>query len=263
MHWVDIGVNLPNERLTIEPMLDRAGAAGVKQMILTGTDIIQSEQAAILAGAHPGRLFSTAGVHPHAAKDVTDHFIDTLRQLATRPEVVAIGECGLDFNRNFSPVEQQIYVFEQQLALAGEMGLPVFLHERDAFKQQYSLLRKYRSKLPGGVVHCFTGDRAQMQAYLELDLYIGITGWVCDPTRGKALREAVTGLPLDKLLLETDAPYLKPKTLGQDKIKGVKQNEPCYLPHIAEQLARLMKVNITDLEQHSRQNSQQLFGLDP
>lgn len=261
MHWVDIGVNYPNSRLTIEPLLERAAVAGVNQIILTGTDLAQSEQAATLAVDYPGRLFSTAGVHPHAAKDVPADFLATLSQLGSRPQVVAIGECGLDFNRNFSAPEQQIRVFEQQLELAAELGLPLFLHERDAFKQQYALLSKYRAQLVGGVVHCFTGNIAQMQAYLELDLYIGITGWVCDQTRGNALREAVTCLPLDKLLLETDAPYLKPKTLGQDKIKGVKQNEPCYLPHIAGQLAQLMGVNVTDIQQHCVRNSQKLFGL--
>lgn len=261
MHWVDIGVNLPNSRLKLEPMLARAATADVNKIILTGTDLTQSRQAADLAGDYPGRLFSTAGVHPHSAKDVTDDYLDTIRQLATCPQVVAIGECGLDFNRNFSPPEQQIKVFQQQLELASELALPVFLHERDAFAEQYALLKKYRSQLTGGVVHCFTGDVAQMQAYLELDLYIGITGWVCDQQRGHALREAVTSLPLERLLLETDAPYLRPKTLGEHKIKGVSQNEPCYLPHIAHQLSELMQIELSEIQRHSAYNSHQLFPL--
>jgi TatD DNase family protein len=261
MQWVDIGVNLPNSRLNIEPMLERATSAGVKQIILTGTDITQSGQAAILTTDYPGQLFSTAGVHPHNAKDVDDDYLEALCHLAAMPQVVAIGECGLDFNRNFSPPAQQLRVFEQQLELASELGLPVFLHERDAFEQQYSLLSKYRSQLVGGVVHCFTGDMAQMQAYLDLGLYIGITGWVCDPKRGHTLRAAVCELPLERLLLETDAPYLRPKTLGSEKIKGVDHNEPCYLPHIAHQLAALMQVKLTDIQQHSVNNSQQLFRI--
>ncbi|MFT4941902.1 MAG: TatD DNase family protein [Paraglaciecola sp.] len=261
MHWVDIGVNLPNSRLKIEPMLARAATADVNQIILTGTDLTQSKQAADLAGDYPGRLFSTAGVHPHSAKDVTADYLDTIRQLSACSQVVAIGECGLDFNRNISSPEQQIRVFEQQLELASELHLPVFLHERDAFAEQYALLKKYRSQLTGGVVHCFTGDITQMQAYLELDLYIGVTGWVCDPLRGHALRQAVTNLPVERLLLETDAPYLRPKTLGEQKIKGVSQNEPCYLPHIAHQLSDLMQVDLSDIQRHSANNSQKLFNL--
>ncbi|MFQ3235885.1 MAG: TatD DNase family protein [Paraglaciecola sp.] len=261
MHWVDIGVNLPNARLKIEPMMARAATAGVKQIILTGTNVTQSRQAADLASDYPGRLFSTAGVHPHSAKDVTVDYLETIRHLAASSQVVAIGECGLDFNRNFSPPEQQIQIFEQQLELASELNLPVFLHERDAFSQQYALLEKYRSQLTGGVVHCFTGDVTQMQAYLELGLYIGVTGWVCDHQRGHALRDAVRSLPLERLLLETDAPYLRPKTLGENKIKGVNQNEPCYLPHIGEQLSELMQVQLSDIQRHSANNSQQLFRL--
>ena len=262
MPWFDIGVNLMDQRLSIEPLLERANLANVSQMMITGTNVEESTKAARLAQLHPGRLFSTAGIHPHHAKDAGPSYLEALRTLADLPQVLAIGECGLDFNRNFSPPEQQLLVFEQQLILASELQLPVFLHERDAFDAQISLLKKYHSSLAGGVVHCFTGDKQQMQAYLDLGFYIGITGWVCDQKRGQALREAVAKLPLERLLLETDAPYLKPKSLSPQARKLASNNEPCYLPHIAEQLALLMNVQCSELQLHSLQNTCDLFGLD-
>jgi TatD DNase family protein len=262
MPWFDVGVNLMDKRLSVEPTLERANLADVKHLLITGTNVEESRNAASLAQLHPGRLYCTAGIHPHHAKDAGSSYLDELRTLAALPQVLAIGECGLDFNRNFSTPEQQLAVFEQQLILASELNMPVFLHERDAFDAQINLLEKYHSTLAGGVAHCFTGDKQQMQAYLDLGFYIGITGWVCDQKRGQALREAVRKLPLDRLLLETDAPYLKPKTLSPEERKLSSNNEPCYLPHIASQLAALMNVEWTELQHHSYRNTCHLFRLD-
>lgn len=262
MAWFDVGVNLMDKRLSLEPVLERASLANVKHMLITGTSVEESRNAASLAQHHPGRLYCTAGIHPHHAKDASSSYFDELRTLAALPPVLAIGECGLDFNRNFSAPEQQLAVFEQQLILASELNMPLFLHERDAFDAQINLLEKYHSTLAGGVAHCFTGDKQQMQAYLDLGFYIGITGWVCDQKRGQALREAVRELPLDRLLLETDAPYLKPKTLSPEERKLSSNNEPCYLPHIAAQLASLMSVETAELQQHSYRNACHLFRLD-
>jgi TatD DNase family protein len=251
-----------DKRLSIEPLLMRAQLAKVKQIVITGSNVQESQSAALLAKQWPKRLFSTAGIHPHHAKDAGPSFIDELRVLAELPEVIAIGECGLDFNRNFSEPEQQLNVFESQLILATELQLPVFLHERDAFEQQIELLKKYRSGLCGGVAHCFTGNIEQMRAYLDLGFYIGITGWVCDPKRGHELRNAVQDLPLDRLLLETDAPYLWPKTLTRSNSHASGNNEPCNLPHIAEYVATLLEVNTTELQEHAFRNSCHLFQLD-
>jgi TatD DNase family protein len=261
MGWFDIGVNLMDKRLSVEPLLMRAQAANVNHLLITGSNIPESQNAALVATKWPKRLFSTAGIHPHHAKDASPNFIDDLRELAALPEVLAIGECGLDFNRNFSAPEQQLEIFESQLILATELQLPVFLHERDAFAQQIALLKKYRSGLCGGVAHCFTGSKEQMHAYLDLGFYIGITGWVCDPKRGDELRDAVHELPLDRLLLETDAPYLWPKTLARADSQASGNNEPCNLPHIAEYLATLLQVEEAELEQHAFHNSCQLLQL--
>ena len=261
MHWFDIGVNLTNQRFDIEPVLKRAGEAGVESILITGTSVDESHSALEICQQYSNSLYCTAGVHPHHASEFNQQSYAALFNLCQHPNVLAVGECGLDFNRNFSSPEQQLHAFEQQLILASELQLPVFLHERDAFAEQITLLKKYRKSLTGGVVHCFTGDVVQMRAYLELDLYIGITGWLCDPIRGEALRDAVLELPLERLMLETDAPYLRPKGLAKNRLVDHGNNEPAYLPYIAGQLANIMELDMQTIKQHSYINSQTLFGL--
>ncbi|WP_088331271.1 TatD family hydrolase [Lacimicrobium sp. SS2-24] len=257
MNWFDIGVNLTNSRFAedLEAVLQRAQQNGVSDMLITGTSENESREA--LALAERFQQFSTAGVHPHDADSVSTDFVQQLHELASHPRVLAIGECGLDFNRNYSAKSSQLRVFEQQLELAAELQLPVFLHERDAFAQQLVLLKRYRNSLAGGVAHCFTGNREQMEGYLELDLHIGITGWLCDPKRGKDLREAITSLPLNRLLLETDAPFLFPKTLRPKSSR----NEPASLPHIASVLCDLRDLPLEQIAQMSTENAQALFNI--
>ncbi|GAA0854463.1 TatD family hydrolase [Aliiglaciecola litoralis] len=258
-HWFDIGVNMPDKRLPLEEVINGAEAQDVLGIVLIGTDVEQSQQALELTrDASAVHLAATAGVHPHNAKDVKQGYIEELRQLASAQNVVAIGECGLDFNRNFSPADAQLRVFEQQLELACELGLPVYLHERDAFEPQIRLLNQYAPRLKGAIVHCFTGSKQQAEAYLQLGFSIGITGWVCDPKRGDALREALSVIPLDRLLLETDAPYLMPKTL---KTKS-RNNQPANLPHIAQEVAAIKKVDIQYLKQCCWRNSINFFELE-
>lgn len=267
MQLCDIGVNLTNNRFTDDwrETVDRSINVGVNKLIITGTDLQESQDALDMSVALPNHCYATVGIHPHYAKDAVDDqgsptFVSQLKKMAEHTKAVAIGECGLDFNRNFSPPEAQRIVFETQLQVACELGLPVFLHERDAFDEQISLLKKYRSKLAGGVVHCFTGNIEQISAYLKLDLHIGITGWLCDAKRGKELRDAVLHLPLNRLLLETDAPYLMPKTLKANS----KRNEPENLPHILEHLASILpeKYGLEEIARASYQNSLLLFGLE-
>ena len=261
MSWCDIGVNFTDKRLFFEAVLERALAADVKHMIITGTNLDKSLQAIHLANQHPKHLSTTVGVHPHDASQFTHQTIKELKTLAQAAPVVAIGECGLDFNRNFSTPDEQLFAFEQQLILACELGLPVFLHERDAFDAQIELLTKYRKDLKGGVVHCFTGDIEQMNHYLDLNLYIGITGWVCDLNRGQALREALKSLPLNRILLETDAPYLRPKGLANNRKIDHGNNEPAYLPFVAEEVANLMATDIKTLQVASQVNTSALFNI--
>lgn len=264
MSWFDIGVNLTDKRMELNAVVERARLASVNHILITGSNVEQSDEAAKIASQLPQMLASTAGIHPHYAAEATADYIQQLTRIALQTEVVAIGECGLDFNRNFSPRDVQLEVFEAQLQLACELKKPVFLHERDAFEQQILLLRKYRPQLVGGVAHCFTGNEAQMRAYLDLDLYIGVTGWLCDVKRGEALRQAVKKLPLERVLLETDAPYLLPKTLEKSEKKFTHgNNEPYHLPHIAEHLAPLMDVSVEQLEQHSCLNACNLFLQTP
>ena len=255
--YCDIGVNLTNKRFAddLDQVISRALAAKVNALLITGTSEQESQRALELANLYPDCCWSTAGVHPHDAAQVSADFQNRLRALAQHEKVLAIGECGLDFNRNFSPKEDQLRVFEAQLNIAHELAMPVFLHERDAFDEQVALLSQFSGL--SGVAHCFTGTEAQMQRYLELGLYIGITGWLCDPKRGEALRTAVKSLPLERLLVETDAPYLTPKNLPGK----VRRNEPCYLPHIVQEIAQIKQVAVAEVQASAWQNSATLFGL--
>ena len=258
---IDIGANLTHDSFDADRglVIDRARAAGVERLIVTGTSMTESARAVELAKDYPGTLFATAGVHPHHAKDFDGHSAEALRTLAQNNEIVAIGECGLDFFRNFSPPEQQRTAFSAQLELAIDVGLPVFLHQRDAHEELLNLLEPIRDHLSGGVAHCFTGGPDELRAYLELDLYIGVTGWLCDERRGAALLDAVSHLPLERVLIETDAPYLLPRDLAEKPRN--RRNEPRFLPHILERLAAAMGQPPEVVAEASCVNAETLFGL--
>jgi TatD DNase family protein len=238
MQLIDIGANLTHEsfRHDFDAVLDRARAHGVIQMIVTGASHVGSEHALDLARAHPGVLHATAGVHPHHAIDYTDVTDARLRELAHASEVRAVGETGLDYNRNYSPRDVQLHVFERQLQIAADVGKPLFLHQRDAHQDFLALLKRYRDKVPAAVVHCFTDTREALHDYLALDCHIGITGWICDERRGTHLREFVHEIPANRLMVETDAPYLLPRTVRPQP--SHRRNEPMYLKHICEEIAR-------------------------
>ncbi len=238
MHLLDIGANLTHEsfRHDLDAVLQRAHAQGVTRLVVTGASADGSEHALALARAHRGVLYATAGVHPHHAIDYTDATDALLRGLARDPAVRAIGETGLDYNRNYSPREVQLQVFERQLQLAVDVGKPLFLHQRDAHADFLALLKRYRDKVPAAVVHCFTDNAEALRDYLALDCHIGITGWICDERRGTHLRELVRSIPANRLMLETDAPYLLPRTVRPQPPH--RRNEPMYLRHICEEVAR-------------------------
>ncbi|WP_028024247.1 3'-5' ssDNA/RNA exonuclease TatD [Enterovibrio calviensis] len=258
---IDIGVNLASSRFDKDrdEVVARAQLAGVSAMLLTGTDLETSPQAALLAAQYPDFAYSTAGVHPHDAKSVDDLSLPTIRELAVQPQVVAIGECGLDFNRDFSPRPQQEAVFDAHLRLAAELDMPVFLHCRDAHERFMAILTPWLPKLPGAVLHCFTGSEDELRECLDAGLHIGITGWVCDERRGEALREIVPLIPDDRLMIETDAPYLLPRDL-KPKPKS-SRNEPCYLPHIANTIAVLREQDAELVISQSVENTRRLFKL--
>jgi TatD DNase family protein len=258
---VDIGANLTHDSFDPDRdvVIGRALAAGVRRMIVTGATRSGSEQAVRLAADRPGELYATAGVHPHHASEYDADTHTLLQQLAKAPEVVAVGECGLDYFRNFSPENAQKKAFAAQLAIGVDAQKPVFLHQRDAHDDFVALLGEQIGNLVGGVAHCFTGGPKEMDEYLEMGLYIGITGWVCDERRGHDLQEAVPHLPLDRLLLETDAPYLMPRDLPE-KLPG-RRNEPCVLPHVLETVARLMGRDTADVASAATRNTERLFNL--
>jgi Mg-dependent DNase len=238
MHLLDIGANLTHEsfRHDFDAVLQRAQAHGVGRIVVTGASREGSAQALALARAHPGMLFATAGVHPHHAIDYDEATDALLRELARQPEVRAVGETGLDYNRNYSPRDVQLAVFERQLQIAVDAQKPLFLHQRDAHGDFIALLRRYRGRVPGAVVHCFTDTAEALRDYLALDCHIGITGWICDERRGTHLRELVREIPAERLLIETDAPYLLPRTVRPHPAH--RRNEPMYLKHICEEIAR-------------------------
>lgn len=258
---IDIGVNLTHDSFEAdrEAVMAAARAEGVTRFIVTGTSITESARALEIARLHEGSVFSTAGIHPHHAKDFDEHSVGALRDLLRDDVVVAVGECGLDYCRNFSPREAQERAFAQQLALAAEIGKPVFLHQRDAEDAFLSMVGESRDALTGGVAHCFTGGVEALRSLLELDLYVGITGWLCDERRGGDLRETVAQLPLERVLVETDAPYLLPKDLPAKP--RARRNEPRYLSHVLARLAQCMGQPVERLAEATTRNAERLFKL--
>lgn len=261
MKLADIGVNLADKRFNadLDEVLDRAREAGVACQLITGTSMESSERALALADTYPD-LYATAGVHPHQASIVDRDALSQLRNLSSQARVVAIGETGLDFNRDFSPRPQQEKAFAEQLALACEQQLPVFLHQRDAHERFLPILKEQRDRLPGAVVHCFTGTREELFDYLDLDCHIGITGWICDERRGQALQALAHNIPLNRLLLETDSPYLLPRDLPQKPFRSGR-NEPVFLPWIAQRVADCYGQPLATIASHSWDNTISLFRL--
>jgi TatD DNase family protein len=258
---IDIGINLTHDSFDAdrETVIEHAMQAGVAQMMVTGSSGKSTRQSIELARAHPGRLFATAGVHPHYSSELDARLLAELHDLAALPEVVAVGECGLDYFRDLSPRAAQKEAFQRQLELASVIKKPVFLHQRDAHADFLAILREYRGALVGGVAHCFTGNRDELMAYLQLDLAIGITGWICDERRGAHLLALVAEIPADRLLLETDGPYLLPRDLPAKPVS--RRNEPKYLPHIAATVARARGEAVETLARSSTAVARRLFGL--
>ena len=238
MNLTDIGANLGHESFDhdLDAVLARARTAGVAAIVVTGASREGSPKALALARAHPGYLYATAGVHPHHAGEYTAEADAEMRALIAQPEVLAVGECGLDYFRDLSPRHAQRRAFERQLEIAVDTGKPLFLHQRDAHDDFVAILRQYEGRIGPAVVHCFTGTRAECFECLDHDWHIGITGWLCDERRGAHLREFVKDIPADRLMVETDAPYLLPRSVRP--MPSHRRNEPMYLAHIVEELAR-------------------------
>ena len=247
-----------------ERVIERAATAGVRAIVNVGTDLASSRAAVALAEACP-QIYAAVGVHPHDAKTLTGNMLEELRALALHPKVVAIGEIGLDFFRDLSPRDKQRQAFQQQLALASEAGKPVIVHDRDAHSEVMAILRHWacpeRSRRaesdhrPLGVLHCFSGDLAMAQEAIELGFYISIAGPVTFKN-ARSLRELVRQLPLEKLLVETDCPYLTPHPH-----RG-KRNEPAYVKLVAQEVARAKGLSLEEVARITSDNAQALFALN-
>jgi TatD DNase family protein len=260
--YIDIGVNLTASsfKKDVAQVIERAQQAGVERLVVTGTNISHSEQAIQLTQQYDSVCYSTVGLHPHHASDYCHDLGTELSDMLKHKNAVAVGECGLDFNRNYSTRQQQIRAFEAQLELAIDTRKPVFLHQRDAHEDFIAIIKSCRSELGKLVAHCFTGSIEEVNDYILLDMYIGVTGWICDERRGEALQQAVKHVPLDRIMLETDAPYLIPRDLPEKSLHK-NRNEPCYLPHIAKAVAKHIQVKDTKLVSAAYENSCNFFKL--
>mgnify|MGYP001603059948 CR=1 FL=1 len=242
----------------IDAVMDRASAEGVTDIMVAGIDLATAEKAICLAGKYPG-IITSVGIHPHDASHCSRDEIDALKTLAKRHSCVkAWGECGLDFNRMYSPQPDQENCLIQQLAAAAELDLPIIFHERDSNGRFYEIIKEHAPESRNGVVHCFSGTEEEMFKYLDLGYHIGITGILTIKKRGEYLRQIAPLIPEDRILIETDAPYLTP---APQKNK-FRRNEPAFVKSV---LLKLAEVRNTDPETLSRviyDNTRRLYGLD-
>ena len=261
MELIDIGCNLTHNSFDNDrhQVIERAREAGLVQMVITGASEKGSKAALELARNYPGELFATAGVHPHLASDFDDNTEQTLRHLSAHEEVVAVGETGLDYFRDLAPREIQREVFQRQLQIGIDSGLPLFLHLRDAHDDFHAILKDVRGQLGNVVVHCFTGNQDEMHQYIELDCHIGITGWICDERRGTHMKEFLQDIPINRLMVETDAPYLKPRNL-RPRVKS-HRNEPRWLPWIVGTLAAARGEHPDFVAERTTENARAFFRL--
>ena len=258
---IDIGASLTNSAFDtdLDAVLARAANAGVERIIVTGTNIESSRAGIDLCGRYEPHLVCTVGVHPHDAANASGAWLDEIEQLAGSPFVRAIGETGLDFNRNYSPRSAQHAVFDAQLDLASRLALPAFVHDRDTGFAVAEHLDRHRAGLRDVVVHCFTGNAVQLTRYLELDCHIGITGWICDERRGSELLSLIARIPDERLLIETDAPYLLPRTMTP-RPKS-RRNEPANLIWIVRTIAQARGQSVEHVERVTLENTKRVFAL--
>lgn len=261
MELIDIGLNLMHKSYSKDriEVMNEARKVNVTKAVITGSSIPSSIAAADYASKYPQTLYSTCGVHPHDAKTCNENTINTLRNLAEKDCVVAIGECGLDYNRNYSPQNIQRKWFEQQVKLAEELNMPLFLHDREAYTDFAKILGKHRKIAKKSVVHCFTGTKYEAEDYLDLGCYIGVTGWICDERRNRELLKAIKIIPPEKLMIETDGPFLLPRDFEKKPEKN--RNEPKYLPHILKRIAKEMNIPTEELATQVTDNTRRFFGI--
>ena len=258
---IDIGANLLDENLynNFDSIIQKSKSNNIEKIIITSSHINDTYAAKELIDKEPDLLYTTVGFHPHNAKDYNDNYYEEMLQLCNLSYVKAIGECGLDYKRNYSNKIDQLYCFHKHLDLACEVNLPMFLHERDAHKDFLKLLKQYIYKIEDVVVHCFTGNKESLRNYLDLGCYIGITGWITDPKRGSHLQDIIKYIPSDKLMIETDSPYLRPFNYN---IKNKKYNEPSNLVCILDTISNILKKDKSLLSKELYNNTNTFFNFN-
>ena len=260
MHEIaDIACNFTSERFNkdLDDVIKRAIANKITKFGLICSRLSDIEKLLEIYNRYSKDMFFTIGVHPHHANEINEEYLKKLKEVINNNNPHAIGETGLDFFRNLSTYEEQIYAFEEQIKIAIDTNKPLFLHQRDSHDDFIKILRKYSSDINKSVVHCFTGTKEQLNDYLELDCYIGVTGWICDAKRNVELRKTIKNIPLERLMIETDCPYLIPKNLDEKPKNN--RNEPTYLNHIANEVATLMKKDINDIREKTYKTSLSFF----
>jgi TatD DNase family protein len=241
----------------LDAVIQRMRAAGVAAAMIAGTNRRRSAQAVSIAESFAG-CYASVGIHPHAAKDCSEATLSFFKKLAQSPKVIAWGEIGLDFNRMFSPQKDQETWLIRQLEVAANLNLPVIFHERDSNGRLIEILKNHRQTLQAGVIHCFSGNKTELQQYLDLGLYIGITGILTVRGRGADLRKLVPIIPANRLLIETDAPYLVPVP----ERNQTRRNEPAFVRTVMLKLAEVRNENPEDLSTKIWENTCRLFGID-
>ncbi|CAD0004285.1 TatD family hydrolase [Flavobacterium salmonis] len=263
--YIDIGINLTNKQFQndIDDVVQDAVDADVSQMILTGTSVRNSEESAKIAKQYPGVLYATAGIHPHDAKSFDTQSISKLKNVLQQKQVVSVGECGLDFDRDFSPRNKQEECYKAQLELAIEVQKPLFLHERAAFTRFMDITKDYLPKLPKGVVHCFTGTLQEAKTYLDNGFYLGFTGAISDAKRFSHLKEVIQYVPLDRMMIETDAPFMLPKNVPNSLLKKYHERrcEPAFLPFVAGTVAQFKGIPLDKVAEETTRNAKVFFGI--
>tara|TARA_Y100000389_G_scaffold204577_1_gene258105 strand:+ start:4770 stop:5576 length:807 start_codon:yes stop_codon:yes gene_type:complete len=257
----DIGANLLDRQLfkNFNEIVSKCKTNNIKKIIITSSHIDDTYKAKELIDREPDLLFTTVGFHPHNAKDYKDEYYERMVELCNLDYVKAIGECGLDYKRNYSNKNDQLYCFQKHLELATEINLPMFLHERDAHFDFSKILKEYIHQVEDVVVHCFTGDKTTLEDYLDMGCYIGLTGWITDPNRGHHLHDIIKYIPSNKLMIETDSPYLMPYSYNIDRNK---YNEPSNLVYVLDAVSCILKKDKRLLANELYNNTCKFFNID-
>ena len=258
--FVDIACNFTHDSFkdNLEEVIANAELEGVEKFVLLCASLNDLKPIKIIQKKSPEKYFVSAGIHPHHATEIREiNYDDLLAKLCSiNPNV--IGETGLDYFRNISPPDVQRKSFKMHIEIAKELSLPLYLHQRDSHKDFINIIKENRNNFPKFVVHCFTGTQEELNDYLDLGAYIGLTGWICDAKRNIELRKSIKNIPIDRMMIETDCPYLIPKNLPNKPKKNI--NEPKYLPHIANEIAELIGMKIEELKLATRSNAIEFFS---